>query len=71
MAKSSDVLQQLKENWPEVYGVWGPQDLAAGLRTFEVEIKKGRINGEAGQQRVLADDVRRAMEQLAITDGDH
>jgi len=68
--KSADILQRLKEKWPDTYGKWGPQDLAAGLRVFEVEIQIGRVNGEAGQRYVAGDDVRHAMEQQAITDGD-
>jgi DNA segregation ATPase FtsK/SpoIIIE, S-DNA-T family len=68
--KSADVLQQLKQNLPDAYGAWGAQDLAAALRAEKVEIRQGRLNGEAGQRYVSADDVQHAMEHPATPDGD-
>jgi hypothetical protein len=67
--KSVDILQRLKENWPAAYDEWSSQDFADALKPFGVEIKQGRVNGEAGQRYVAGDDIRHAMEHPALTDG--
>jgi hypothetical protein len=55
--KSSDVLTRLRTQWPSVYGGWSAQQLAQALRDGQVEIRAGRVDGEAGQRYVALSDM--------------
>jgi S-DNA-T family DNA segregation ATPase FtsK/SpoIIIE len=55
--RSRDALGQLGERWPGTYGSWSAQRFAAALTEGRVTIRQGRVDGEAGQRYVAADDV--------------
>lgn len=63
--RSSEALQRLKEQWPDSYAAWSAQVFATALRdSHGVEIRSGRVEGQAGQRYILEDDVLDAMEQM-------
>ncbi|HEX3779020.1 MAG TPA: ATP-binding protein, partial [Pseudonocardiaceae bacterium] len=55
--RSKDALGQLGERWPDSYGLWSAQQFAAALGDVGVAIRQGRVDGEAGQRYLAADDV--------------
>jgi S-DNA-T family DNA segregation ATPase FtsK/SpoIIIE len=63
--RSKDVLKQLGDRWPDAYPSWSAQRFAAALAEAGVTIRQGRVDGEAGQRYVAADDVLDALDARA------
>jgi S-DNA-T family DNA segregation ATPase FtsK/SpoIIIE len=60
--RSSWLLQQLKEQWPDYYGDHSAQQFAAALKDAGVEIKTRSVDGTPGQRAVVEADVLTAIE---------
>lgn len=63
--RSKDALGQLGERRPNSYGPWSSQQFAAALSDAGVTIRQGRVDGEAGQRYLAADDVLHAQAEQA------
>lgn len=63
--RSAEVLRSLSERWPDTYGSWSAQRFAAALAEASMTIRQGRVDGEAGQRYVAADDVLDALDNRA------
>ncbi|RSD26449.1 hypothetical protein [Amycolatopsis eburnea] len=59
--RSSWLLQQLKEQWPDHYGALSAQKFAAALEKEKVEIKTRSVDGTPGQRAVVEADVLAAI----------
>ncbi|MGH3548549.1 MAG: hypothetical protein ACRDQU_10665 [Pseudonocardiaceae bacterium] len=51
--RSADVLHQLRARWESSYGGWSAQQFATALEDCGVEVKKRRLDGQPGGQRVI------------------
>jgi S-DNA-T family DNA segregation ATPase FtsK/SpoIIIE len=63
--RSAEVLRSLSERWPDTYGSWSAQRFAAALAEAGMAIRQGRVDGEAGQRYIAADDVLDALDNRA------
>jgi S-DNA-T family DNA segregation ATPase FtsK/SpoIIIE len=61
--RSAEVLRRLTARWPQTYRGWSAQHFAAHLTDAGVAIRLGRVEGQAGQRYLAADDVADALDQ--------
>jgi S-DNA-T family DNA segregation ATPase FtsK/SpoIIIE len=55
--RSAEVLRRLTGRWPDTYQGWSAQRFAAELTQAGVSIRLGRVDGQAGQRYLAADDL--------------
>ncbi len=63
--RSSWMLQQLKEHWPDTYGGLSAQQFAAALAEANVEIRTRSVEGQPGQRALVEAEVLAAIEARA------
>ncbi|MGH3916351.1 MAG: hypothetical protein ACRDTC_23520 [Pseudonocardiaceae bacterium] len=69
--RSSEVLAELKSHWPATYSKWSAQRFCAALESKGVQRRKRSIDGDPGQQVILALDVTAAIEDDDESNPDH